>query len=52
MLKCVTSQNIANENTLTIEVNFGGRKKHIQELYTYVSDPIISRVEPLTTFIR
>ncbi|XP_052284342.1 plexin-A4-like isoform X2 [Dreissena polymorpha] len=50
-LECVTSQQIANDNSLDIEVNFGGHRKLAPEKFTYVSDPNIFAIEPKETIL-
>lgn len=52
MLKCVTSQNVGNDNLVDVEVSFGGLRKYVPEQFEYVSDPAISMVEPKTTILR
>lgn len=35
-----------------IEVNFGGYRKEVPEVFTYKPDPTISMIEPLKTILR
>lgn len=50
-LTCVTSQLLANENSVYVEVDFAGLKKLLPEKFTYMKDPEITMIEPKITIL-
>ena len=51
-LECVTSQLIANQNEVEVEVNFGNLRKLVPEKFIYEKDPDISMIAPKKTILR
>ncbi|XP_069142714.1 plexin-A2-like isoform X2 [Argopecten irradians] len=51
ILECITSQHIANKDTVEVEVSFGGYKRLLRPQFTYVEDPTITAIEPTKSIL-
>lgn len=48
----MTSQQVANQDEVEVEVNFGNLRKLVPEKFIYEKDPEISMIEPKKTILR
>lgn len=51
-MECITSQHVAAQDIVDVEVSFGGYKRLLIPKFTYVEDPTITAIEPTKSILR
>lgn len=51
-LECKIPALASKNQDVKIEVNFGGYRKEVPEIFMYKPDPTVSMIEPLKTILR